>query len=324
MTPNTRLGLFSLTCIIVTAMIVWTMIQILGCNTPPKSTPAAKAKPAAVNTLDLWTNAGEAEAWLANMRAMHSSMGPVKPPKERWILMATLASDGQSSTVAKTKATCAKLKALGWTLAIGVGHPPIYEYEDQFRVETWRAVANAFDELEEYGGDEVAYDIEHYLVKGQKYPYVEDWMTDGWRLADACRPLIDWLHANDKSLVIEQASERHLFVHIMRINGIRTIWADSKMKPMPYSVDNPDWITVGVGALAIAHSSGAQRWPVLQSRGLVEPDAIRRATDYSDGRVGFYFNDGHEKQCDPMAKWRYPLKGWADKLKECGSAEPGD
>jgi hypothetical protein len=262
--------------------------------------------------LDIFTVVGMADS---HERNRGRSAGP---PPERWIVMAVLI-DWPSSTPEKTTALCKRLEQKGYRLTVGVSHPPIYEFDDWFKIETWQAVADAFELMKDHAGDVVCYDVEAYRLKGRRNPRTKDVMTDGWRLADAARPLIDWLKTNKKKLLVEQAHETHLFEHVMRINGIDVIWADSTLKPMPYSVYDAEsiaaWERVAAERHAEIRSFGATRWPTLRARGLIEPEALRIALKHSDGRINIFFGDSLEQEADPMAKWNYPKRGWADKLR---------
>lgn len=261
--------------------------------------------------VNFFTNVKLAEAHAKNI-------GRSAPGRERWILMATLI-DWPKYFPEKTAAACARLEQRGFRVTVGVAHPPIYEYDDWFKTETWQAVADAFETMKAHADDLVAYDVEPYRLKGRRYPRTRDVATDGWRLADAARPFINWLKRNRKKLLIEQAHEDHLFEHVLRLNGVAVIWADSELKPMPYSVNDrasiAKWERIAEKGHDRIRSFGCPRWPTLRARGLVEPQAMRIALENADGGVTVFFNDTAEREADPRAKWRYPTPGWADVLK---------
>lgn len=269
--------------------------------------------------LDLWNVQDVARRWVQNWKKMHASqMGGVPPFPDRMLISATMDPHWQTSTLEKTSEALRDLSDAGHDVVPAVAHPNIREFDDWYKVETWLEITDAYKAMEEWITDGiVGYDIEPYMLKGgQRYPGRNEIAEEsGWKLTDAMRPLITFLLENDITILIEQAHESHLMELVLRIAGVKVIWADSRLKAMTYDTTK-NWTEIGVAARRTAHQSGAKRYATILARDLATPAAVAVAKATSDGRINVFWRNRQDTAKDERRTymWNYPMPGWADLL----------
>jgi hypothetical protein len=232
-----------------------------------------------------------AKRWAGNFRAAG------RPPFGKLVVKAALTYP-KSDSVDDVIEACRVLDAMHWPYVVGMSHFGQDRLEDWFEPAFWqRGVVELRRLMPLVGPDRLfVFDFEPYRLTGKRYPQLHD----AYRLATGMKPLIDEIKAQKLRVGVLQGDLSHLYLWLLRANGIEVMLMDKGVDRAPYGLEG--WQAKMVDRHRATRAAGMEMMPVFYAAALT-PEFQRTISSMRLPLYGIFFA-GTDQEDIPGASTR--------------------